>query len=175
MGQKSDTIYNEAIRYFLAVQNNVMVAGSDAVPADFHVPDGFDLKKQLLPKFQQKVYRKMLDSFIVTFEEQNLRTLPIDTIKDIEDGLYMVRGGFFSLKEKENDRTDKNFNVELNAVKSDLLAVHEPLKEALVYVSAAISEFEDNGGKKTAEYMLSLQNCRDKMSEIKMQLRAWLE
>jgi hypothetical protein len=172
MGQKSDTIYNEAIRYFLAVQNKVIVAGSDAVPDDFHVPADFDLKKQL-PKFQRKVYRKMLDSFIVTFEEENLRTLPIDTIKDIEDGLNRVRGGFFSLK--ENDSTDKGFKIELSAVNQDLLAVHEPLKKALAYVSAAISEFEDNGGKKTAEYILSLQDCRDMMSEIKMQLRAWLE
>lgn len=175
MGQKSVTIYNEAIRYFLAVQNNVIVAGSDAVPDGFHVPADFDPEKQLLPKFQQKVYRKMLESFIKTFEEVNLRELTIESIRDIEDGLNMVRSGFFSLKEKENDRTDKNFNVELNTVKSDLLAVNEPLKKALAFVSAAITEFEDNGGKKTAEYRLSLEDCRDMMSEIKIQLRAWLE
>jgi hypothetical protein len=172
--QTSDTIYNEAIRYFLAVNAKVIVVENDTVPADFHVPTDFDLE-QASPRFQQKVYRKMLESFIKTFEKQKLRELTIESIRDLEDGLDMVINGFFSLKEKENDSTDKDFNIELNAVKQDLLAVNEPLKEALSEVGAAIAEYDDNGGKKTAKYILSLQNCRDKMSEIKIHLRAWLE
>jgi hypothetical protein len=172
MGQKSDTIYSESIRYFLAVERKVIVSGSDTIPDDFSVPPDFDFK-QAPPRFQQKVFKKMLENFIRTFEEADLQALPDDAIRDIKDGLNTVKSGFISLK--ENDNPDKDFKIELTAVNKDLRAVNEPLKKALAYMSAAISEFEDNGGKKTFEYNFALENCRDVMSDIKMDLRAWPE
>lgn len=176
MGQKSDTIFTESIRYFLflaAKQQGVIASGSDTVPADFHVPADFDFE-QAPPRFQQKVLRRMLENFITEFEEmEDLPTLPEDSLKDIKDGLIKVRNGFISLN--ENDNQDKDFKIKLAAVKTDLTAVNDLLKSALSYLFVAISELEDNKGKKTYEYFHSLEECRDVMSNIKMHLRAWPE
>jgi len=171
MGEASETIFRNSILYFLAVEKGVLVAGTMSVPDNFSIPDDFDFK-QAPPKFQQKVLRKMLENFIREFEEtEDLLLLSDDSLRDIKDGLNKVGNGFYTLK--ENDSQLKEVKIELKEVKKDIDAVHPLLRDALAFVYAALSEFEDNGDKKTHDYFLSLLNCRDKMSEIKLQLRAW--
>lgn len=171
MGEASETIFSNSIRYFLAAEKGVLVSGTDIVPDTFTIPSDFKFE-QAPPKFQQKVHRKMLENFIREFEEtEDLLLLSDNSLRDIKDGLNKVGKGFYTLK--ENDSKLNEVKIELKAVKMDIEAVHLLLREALAFVYAALSEFEDNGGKRTHDYFLSLLNCRDKMSEIKLHLRAW--
>jgi hypothetical protein len=171
MGEASETIFNESIRYFLAVAASESVSESDAVSDTFKIPDTFDFK-QALPKFQQKVFKKMLENFIREFEEtEDLQLLPDDSLKDIRDGLNKVGNGFYLLI--ENNSTSKDVKMELKDVKKELEYVHPLLMEAQAFVYAAIVELAENNGKKTYDYFLLLLKCRHKMSDIKLQLRAW--